>query len=155
MTCRPGHIPGAVVVIEEAVASFAQLPINPELVFVCTRSTSAFIVDLTGRVVRRFAADNSAMGCFVSATLSPQGESISVLCCATVTHQSRAGKFAYCLTESGVMCVFDMKSGQLEETVVLAKPGSERGAITVLTHSPQRNLLSTLETSGVLRFWTA
>lgn len=54
------------------------------------------------------------------------------------------------------MCVFDLKSGLLEDTIALGKAaGGERAVVTSVAHHPHRNVLSTLDASGVLKFWTA
>ncbi len=62
------------VAVEEAVVAMAQVPGAPEHLFVCTKSSLAFVVDLGGRVVRRFCSENGALGDFLCATVSPQGE---------------------------------------------------------------------------------
>ncbi len=66
-----------------------------------------------------------------------------------------AGKFAFCVTESGAMCVFDLQTGKLEETVAVVKatPSERSSAVSSVVHHPFRNILSTIESSGLLRFW--
>lgn len=61
------------------------------------------------------------------------------------------GKWLYCVGEDGVMYIFDVRSGQLENVL----PVSEGGAAQVLSvaHHPHRNLMATTLNNECVKLW--
>lgn len=132
-TVRPGVLHGSIV-RETTVHTIQLVPHTPDHLFVVTKSANAYIMTQSGEVLKTFAGGKPTGqgGDFLCATLSPQG------------------RWAYCLGEDGIMSIFDVAKGALEESVSL----SDREIIS-LVHHPHRNLLVTLADDGILKIWKA
>lgn len=125
LTVRPG-LPGQQGHDVTVLAAIA-VP-HTDTYFVVTKSSSAHLLSAQGETIRTYRSGGSAD--FLCACVSPQG------------------KWAYCLGEDGLMCVFDLVRGTLEDSVQV----TDRECIAV-THHPHRNLLVTLQDDGQLKMW--
>ena len=135
LTFRPGAgMAAAPGMSEVAVHTLQAVPNNPDQIFVCTRSSSAYILTLQGHIVKTFSSGKRTGGDFLCATISPQGRLVSAV------------------GEDGVMYTFDAKSSELEH--VLTVSPADRSILSV-AHHPHRNMLLTVDALGLVKVWDA
>jgi WD40 repeat-containing protein SMU1 len=131
---------------ETTVHTLQLMPNNPEQIFVATKSPQAYIMTLHGQVVRSFSSGKTTGGDFTCATVSPQG------------------KWLYCMGEDGIMYIFEVKTGQLENVLQVSGTIDPSGSIVVssshlpqdvvnIVHHPHRNLVATVSDKGVVKLW--
>ncbi|KAI9594797.1 WD40-repeat-containing domain protein [Syncephalis fuscata] len=112
---------------DSSISAIAVLP-DDENVIICNKSTSVAQLALTGKVTRRFPADEQqlAMDCL----LSPQGT------------------FLYVLREDGQLCCFDVATAECLRVIKItdAEPLG-------MTHHPQANILSVFADNGEISLW--
>lgn len=100
-----------------------------ELVFACCRGSIAVLLDESGQIRRQFTHNKHAGGAdFVAAALSKNGH------------------WAYCAGEDHKLYVFNVRSGELEDTIVLETTSE----ITLLLHHPTRRELAAVTLDGQL-----
>ena len=58
----------------------------------------------------------------------------------------------YCGGEDGVLYIFDMKSGQLENVLPMSSNGKE---IVAIVHHPHRNVVAAVLSDGRIVLWKA
>lgn len=115
-------------------------------VFVCGKSSSAYLVNMQGRVLRTFSTGKTEGGDILCATLSPRGT------------------WVYCVAEDGFMYTFDAVTGQLENSVNVCvddKTGASasvsaaqsRREVIGIAHHPHRNQVVTITDDGQLKVW--
>lgn len=98
-----------------------------ELVFACCRGSIAVLLDESGQIRRQFTHNKHAGGAdFVAASLSKNGH------------------WAYCAGEDHNLYVFNVRSGELEDTIVLETTSE----ITQLVHHPTRRELAAVTLDG-------
>ena len=130
-TCRPGYEVGRVLK-ELTIHTMQIVPTAPEHVFVCTKSSQAFILTIQGgHCIQSFSSGNTdGVGDFVCATISPQA------------------KFFYCVGEDNNMYLFDIQSGKLENFIP-----TNQTEIIGICHHPSRNLVATYSADGIIKLW--
>ena len=128
---RPGTVPGSVI-REFTIHTIMLMPNNPDQVFVCNKSSNAYIMTIQGQIIKTFSSGKVSGGDFVCATVSPQG------------------KWIYCVGEDSILYIFDVLGGQLEHILQLA----DREVIGIC-HHPTRNLLCSVTDIGELKLWKA
>ena len=87
---RPGYLAGEVLK-DVTIISMQLLPRDPDRLFVCTKSSSAFVLSLQGNVLSKMSSGK------------PEGGSF--LCAAISAH----GRYAYCAAEDGIVYAFDTR----------------------------------------------
>ena len=63
-----------------------------------------------------------------------------------------AGKYVYCGGEDGVLYIFDLKGGQLENVLNMSEDLKE---IRCIVHHPHRNLIAAVLGDGRVVLWKA
>lgn len=129
VTFRPGMLPGAVA-REHTIHTIQLMPNNPDQIFVCTKSSQAYLMTIHGQVIRTFSSGKQTGADFVCATVSPQG------------------KFFYCVGEDGILYAFDVAAGLLENVMQV----SDREVIGI-AHHPLRSVVATITDDGQLKLW--
>lgn len=135
---------GGLAIKDTTVHTLQLMPNNAEQIFVAMKSPQAYIMTLHGQMVRSFSSGKLTGGDFTCATVSPQG------------------KWLYCMGEDGIMYIFEVKTGQLEN--VLQVSGATNGSLEVsisntpkdvvnIVHHPHRNLIATVSDKGVVKLW--
>lgn len=104
-----------------------------ERIIVVSRGPFAFLLDNTGAILHSFTHGKLKEADFVCATLSPQS------------------KWLYCAGEDHNLYVFDVESGQLEDTIVL-ETSSE---VVKFSHHHQRNELVYVTMAGEIAIMSA
>jgi len=99
------------------------------LVFVCTRSNTLLLMNLSGQVLKSFSSGRREKGDFVAMTVSPKGE------------------WLYACAEDNRLYCFSLESGNLEQTMKI----SDKEVIG-LAHHPSRNVLAAFSSDGTLAF---
>jgi WD40 repeat-containing protein SMU1 len=99
------------------------------LFFVCTRSNTLLLMNMSGQVLKSFSTGRRERGDFVAMTVSPKGE------------------WLYACAEDNRLYCFSMESGNLEQTMKI----SDKEVIG-LTHHPSRNVLAAFSSDGTLAF---
>lgn len=98
-------------------------------IFVCTRTNTLMLMNLSGQVVKSFSSSKREDGNFVAVLPSPKGE------------------WLYGVAEDHRLYSFSIESGGLESTMKVAN----KEAIG-LCHHPNRNVLAVYATDGTLAF---
>lgn len=156
-TFRPGFVSGGFA-SELTVHTLIMLPDGTsDHIFVCGKSSSAYLINLQGRVLRTYSTGKTEGGDILCATVSPQGT------------------WVYCVAEDGLMYVFDTVTCQLEHTVNVCLDsdnktsakmvtdatgassnggsGQSRREVIGVAHHPHRNLVVTITDDGQLKLW--
>jgi WD40 repeat-containing protein SMU1 len=133
----------AAVVGSPTVHTVLMLHTPPSTLIVVPRGPRAFLIDYAGTVVRVF--DSSDKG------LKNGGQGASFVAAAV----SCTNQWLYAVTESGVCCIFNVDSGELEaavrdfgeETMRLQKDSAGHAEVTNLVHHPNRSILAAFSNS--------
>jgi len=100
-----------------------------DLIFVCTRTNTILLMNLSGQVLKSFCSGKRERGDFVAMTTSPKGE------------------WLYAAAEDNTLYCFSTSSGALEQTLKV----SDKEVIG-LVHHPNRNVLAGFAADGSLAF---
>jgi WD40 repeat-containing protein SMU1 len=73
LTFRPGVVAGLPGLREITVHTIILMPNNSEHVFICTKSSQAYLMTAHGQLLRTYSSGKQTGGDFVCATVSPQG----------------------------------------------------------------------------------
>jgi len=130
-TTRPGQNAGASI-LEKSLTGIMMLPNDTDHFIVCSKGPQAFLMSSQGLLLRIYSSGKTSGGDFVCFTVSPQG------------------KWLYCVGEDGIMYVFEVQNGQLENTVQVNDNSSE---IIGICHHPHRNLVAVIDDRGQLKLW--
>jgi len=122
--------PSDVSVTETSVNTASFLPSNPEQLVVCNRSSSLFVMTLSGDVVQTLSSGKRTGGDFVQCLVSPQGG------------------WVHCVAEDSHLYSFELKEGKLQHLL----KAHEKDAIGLCMH-PHRNLVATWSDEGTLKLW--
>jgi len=172
LTFRPGVGAGCAVT-DAAVHTLLPLPAPSsaaataagaqDQLIVCTRHYQAHLITAQGRVLRTFSSGKQTNGCFTCATMSNNG------------------RWLYCAGEDGVVYMFDVLSGELENILeaIVTSPATEASSaagaapmkqnanahtilvnrakppqeIIGIAHHAQRNVVATITDDGKLTLW--
>lgn len=121
---------GGVGALELTVNTIKLNPQNLDQFCVCNRSNTLYIMNMQGQVLKTFSNGLEEKGEFICCTFSPKGN------------------YLYALTESSLLCAFNVKEGKLEATV----EAHEQDIIGV-AHHPFQNLIATFAEDGLLKLW--
>ena len=138
VTIRPGVDSGTMTagLREVAINSIEFMPNKADQLFICTQSSNAYIIDVSGKVLKTLDSGKLDKGFFTCASVSPQGN------------------WSYCLDEDGELYIFDNKKGRLESLLRVSSM-KDAGALKAMEiqHHPHRNLLATISEKGAIKFW--
>lgn len=107
-------------------------PLHPDQLFVSNQSSTCYLMNMNGQVIKALQSGKRQGGDFRSIALSPRGE------------------WVYALGEDNVLYCFNVGSSKLEHIM----PVHEKESIGV-AHHPHRNLLATYAQEGPLLLWKA
>ncbi|WIA33260.1 hypothetical protein OEZ86_006402 [Tetradesmus obliquus] len=107
-------------------------PLHPEQIFVSNQSSSLYLMNMSGQVIKAMQSGKREGGDFRAMAVSPRGE------------------WVYALGEDSVLYCFSTAAGKLEHIMQV----HEKEAIGV-AHHPHRNLLATYAQEGPLFLWKA
>nr|CAG8587539.1 1366_t:CDS:10 [Entrophospora candida] len=122
--------PGATISGGKTVNCVVQMPKNMDQILVCNRSTTVYLMNLRGQIIKSFTSDKKSGGDFISCTVSPQGD------------------FIYCVGEDFHLYSFSIQSGKLISSLKLSE-----AEIIGLIHHPFSNILATYADDGVISLW--
>lgn len=105
---------------------------DDSLIFVCMRTNTILLMNLSGQVLKSFSSGKREQGDFVAMTTSPKGE------------------WLYACAEDLKLYCFNVETGELEHTVKVAEK-----EIVGITHHPSRNVLAIYASDGTLAFFKA
>jgi len=100
------------------------------LIFVCMRTNTILLMNLSGQVLKSFSSGKREQGDFVAMTTSPKGE------------------WLYACAEDLKLYCFSVDTGELEHTAKVAEK-----EIVGITHHPSRNVLAIYASDGTLAFF--
>ena len=141
---------------DTAVHTCRALPRSPGVFLVCTASSSAYVVDLQGKVLERYSAPAIAATALAPAIDAP------IFIAATA---SPRGQWIHCLAENGTMYSFNRDEPtdapkQLLAHVTKVKKGAEAPTVALATaplgvmHHPHRNIVASFDGKGAVKLWT-
>eukprot|EP00882_Tetradesmus_deserticola_P028145 GHRQ01031333.1.p2 GENE.GHRQ01031333.1~~GHRQ01031333.1.p2 ORF type:complete len:270 (+),score=129.05 GHRQ01031333.1:652-1461(+) len=107
-------------------------PLHPEQIFVSNQSSSLYLMNMSGQVIKAMQSGKREGGDFRAMAVSPRGE------------------WVYALGEDSVLYCFSTAAGKLEHIMQV----HEKEAIGV-AHHPHRNLVATYAQEGPLFLWKA
>jgi WD40 repeat-containing protein SMU1 len=119
------------VTTETAINSIMFMPRNVEQILVCNKSSTLYVLNFKGQVVKSFSTGKKEGGDFVCCCVSPKGEWI------------------YACAEDKTLYCFSNSSGKLEHMI----PSIHEREIIGVCHHPHRNLLATYSDEGLLKLW--
>lgn len=126
----PPHLPST---IQYAVNSVVLAPKrgaqDDECIYVCTRTNTLLLMNLSGQVLKSFTTGKKDAGDFAAMTVSPKGE------------------FLYGAAEDNKLYCFSTLSGDLEQTLKVAEKD-----VVGITHHPSRNIVAAYAADGTLVF---
>ncbi|CAG8559278.1 11480_t:CDS:10 [Acaulospora morrowiae] len=107
-----------------------QMPKNMDQIIVCNKSSTIFLINVRGQIVKTFTSDKKTGGDFLSCTVSPQGE------------------FIYCVAEDSNLYCFNVQNGKLTTTLKLSD-----SEIIGISHHSFSNILATYADDGIISLW--
>lgn len=128
----PAHISSTMSIAVNSALVAPKLPSfasDETLLFVCTRTNTIQLINLTGQVIKAFSSGKRENGDFVAMTVSPKGE------------------WLYAACEDNKLYCFSVETGNLEQTLLVAKQ-----EVIGLTHHPSRNVLAVYASDGTMAF---
>ena len=115
-----------------------QHPKSTDKLIICNRTSIIHVTDRRGTVLYTFASGKPIEQqdtAFVSISLSPKGD------------------WLYAIAEDGLLYAFSISTGKLERTLKATTPGDAQKKLIGLSHHPDINLLTTVDLSGIVKFW--
>ncbi len=110
------------------VNSVLLMPREPGNVVVCDRSNTVRVMDVNGRVLRKFSSGKSENGDFVSCAVTPRG------------------RYIFCVDESRILYAFSTVSGKLEHSMTI-----HDNEVIGLTIHPHQNIIASHCNGGKLK----
>lgn len=102
---------------------------NEDLVYVCSRTNTLLLMNLTGQVIKSYSSGKKDKGDFAAMITSPKGE------------------FLYGAAEDQTLYCFSTLTGEIEQTLKVAEKD-----VIGLTHHPSRNILASFAADGTMAF---
>lgn len=127
----PPHLPSTVQYAVNAIVLAPRLAGQSEedLIYVCTRTNTLLLMNLTGQVLKSFSSGKKTMGDFAAMITSPKGD------------------YLYGVAEDNTLYCFSSLSGDCEQTMKVAEKD-----VIGLCHHPSRNILASYAADGTLVF---
>eukprot|EP01083_Nonionella_stella_P140867 432912_1 len=116
--------------LEVPVHSLVLFPSNPEQILVGNRSSTVYVMTMSGQLVRSYSSQRNTEVNFLTFTLSARGN------------------FLFCAGSDHVLYCFDMDSGKLEHVLKLHEK-----TIVGLAHHPHRNILASFSVDSSMKLW--
>eukprot|EP00775_Hariotina_reticulata_P011843 gene11843-11987_t len=129
---RPPHSGGSHEKEDPGIQSIHLHPLHPEQLFVCNQSSTLYLMNMNGQVIKALQSGKREGGDFRAMAVSPRGE------------------WVYALGEDNVLYCFNVAAGKLEHIMQV----HDKESIGV-AHHPHRNLLATYAQEGPLFLWKA
>ncbi|CAG8531010.1 9938_t:CDS:10 [Acaulospora colombiana] len=107
-----------------------QMPKNTDQIIVCNKSSTIFLVNVRGQIIKTFSSDKKTGGDFISCMVSPQGD------------------FLYCVAEDSNLYCFNVQNGKLTSTLKLSE-----SEVIGISHHPFSNILATYADDGIISLW--
>lgn len=107
------------------------IPKHSDQILVCNKSSTLYILNLKGQVVKSLSSGKEKEGNFVQSVVSPKG------------------KWLYALGEDNVLYCFNVMSNKLEQTLDL----NSKSELIAITHHPHQNLIASYNEDGELKQW--
>jgi len=115
-----------------------QHPKSTDKLIICNRTSVIHVTDRRGTVLYTFASGKPMEQldtAFISISVSPKGD------------------WLYAIAEDGLLYAFSISTGKLERTLKATQAGDTKKKLIGLHHHPDINLLTTVDLSGIVKFW--
>lgn len=127
----PAHLPSTLAYAVNSIVLAPKVPghVNEECIYVCSRTNTLLLMNLSGQVLKSFSSGKRDKGDFAAMITSPKGDWI------------------YAAAEDETLYCFSALSGEIEQTLKVASKD-----VIGLCHHPSRNIVAAFSADGTLAF---